>query len=501
MTDSNDRVGPLGRPSLISRRAILRAGGIGTAAIAGGSSLLNWARPAGAATNLAGAGEEIARTAKELAKGRNITLRILEPSGSLGNIKPVADLWTAATGIKVSYIEVPNGEISQKVLLEAVSKAGSFDIALPAGFSIPDLAASGILVNLDKLAQKHEPAGFRQSILYSASQFYKGNFYGYNTDGDTYLTFYRKDWIEDPKFAKPYSDKFGVPLAVPDSWSELDRQLAFFHQPDKGQYGGALFRSQYFIAWEWWVRFHAKGFFPFTDDLTPQINNEAGIQALAELVAASKSLYPGARTNGLFENFEAYGKGDIYANIGWGGTQKYLDSKSSIKGKTTYGPTPGGSVNGKLLKTPYFNWGWNYVVSTLSPEQEIAYLLTLYATSPELSTIAVRDPDGYFDPFRLEHYTDPEIISLYTPKFLAIHEASMKDSIPDLYMKGQGEYFDALRVNIQAADVGEKTPKAALDQTAREWQRISRRIGRKEQTVQWLFLKSLYPEGIRAQLS
>jgi multiple sugar transport system substrate-binding protein len=192
----------------------------------------------------------------------------------------------------------------------------------------------------------------------------------------------------------------------------LDRQLAFFRQPDKGQYGGALFRSQYFIAWEWWVRFHAKGFFPFTDDLTPQINNEAGIQALAELVAASKSLYPGARTNGLFENFEAYGKGDIYANIGWGGTQKYLDSKSSIKGKRTYGPTPGGSVNGKLLKTPYFNWGWNYVVSTLSPEQEIAYLFTLYATSPELSTIAVRDPDGYFDPFRLEHYTDPEIISL-----------------------------------------------------------------------------------------
>jgi multiple sugar transport system substrate-binding protein len=77
----------------------------------------------------------------------------------------------------------------------------------------------------------------------------------------------------------------------------------------------------------------------------------------------------------------------------------------------------------------------------------------------------------------------------------------MKDSIPDLYMKGQGEYFDALRVNIQATDVGEKTPKAALDRTAREWQRISRRIGRKEQTVQWLFLKSLYPEGIRAQLS
>ena len=42
----------------------------------------------------------------------------------------------------------------------------------------------------------------------------------------------------------------------------------------------------------------------------------------------------------------------------------------------------------------------------------------------------------------------------------------MRDSIPDLYLKGQGEYFDELRVNIQAADVGKKTPKQALDDTA-----------------------------------
>ena len=68
---------------------------------------------------------------------------------SIGNIKPVADRWTADTGIEIKYIEVPLGEIDQKVLLESVSKTGSFDIALPATFGIPDLAESGILVNLD----------------------------------------------------------------------------------------------------------------------------------------------------------------------------------------------------------------------------------------------------------------------------------------------------------------------------------------------------------------
>ena len=133
--------------------------------------------------------------------------------------------------------------------------------------------------------------------------------------------FYRKDWISDPEEQKRYADRYGITLKVPDTWEELDQQLAFFHRPESGRYGGALFRSQYFIAWEWWVRFHAKGFFPFTDDLAPQINNDAGVKALEELAAASKYLYPGARSNGLFENFEAYGKGDSYANIGWGGTQ------------------------------------------------------------------------------------------------------------------------------------------------------------------------------------
>jgi multiple sugar transport system substrate-binding protein len=76
----------------------------------------------------------------------------------------------------------------------------------------------------------------------------------------------------------------------------------------------------------------------------------------------------------------------------------------------------------------------------------------------------------------------------------------MRGCIPDLYLKGQGEYFDVLRVNVQAADTGQKTAKQALDDTARDWDRISRRIGRKGQTVQWRFLKGLYPPAARANL-
>jgi multiple sugar transport system substrate-binding protein len=226
------------------------------------------------------------------------------------------------------------------------------------------------------------------------------------------------------------------------------------------------------------------------------------VQAAEELVKASAYLYPGAKTNGLFENFEAYGQGDKFANIGWGGTQKFLNSeKSKMKGRMLFGSMPGGIVNGELLRTPYFNWGWNYVVSSVSREPEIAYLYTLFACSPKMSTIAVRDPGGYFDPFRGAHYADPEIQKTYSPEFLAAHKESMVNSIPDLYLKGQGEYFDELRVNLTAADAGTKTPKQAMDDTAATWSRITRRMGARSQAVQWKFLKSLYPEKVRNRLT
>lgn len=480
-----------------TRRRFLQGTAAG-AAMALAPSFVMRPRRAAAAASLDTVHIEAAARAKELAAGRAVTLKILEPSGSLGNVKPVADKWTEETGIKVEYIEVPLGEINQKILLEAVSKTGAFDLALPATFGLPDLVESGILVNLDQYAQKYEPEDFQKDALYTVGDYYKGSLYGYQTDGDTYLMFYLKDWLEDPDERKAFADKNGYELKVPETWQELDTMMAHFHRPDEGKFGGALFRTQFFIAWEWWVRFHAKGFYPFDEDLNPLINNDAGVTAAEELVRASQYLYPGARTNGLFENFEAYGQGDKFANIGWGGTQKFLNTdKSKVKGRLAFGPTPGGMVDGKLLRTPYFNWGWNYVVSSVSKEPEIAYLFTLYACSPVMSTIAVRDPGGYFDPFRGAHYKDPEIIKTYSPEFLVVHEASLRGSIPDLYLKGQGEYFDALRVNLQAADVGEKTPKQAMDETARAWERITRRMGARSQKVQWDFLRSQYPAAVR----
>ena len=224
-------------------------------------------------------------------------------------------------------------------------------------------------------------------------------------------------------------------------------------------------------------RFHAKGFFPFDDNIKPQINNDGGVKALEELVAASKFLYPGATSNGLFENFEAYGQGDKFTNIGWGGTQKFLNSdKSKVKGKLGLRQHARRHRQRQAGEDALLQLGLELHRRRARRRSRRSPTSTRsMPAGPEMSTIAVRDPGGYFDPIRGAQYKDPDVIKAYSAEFLVAHEASMRGSIPDLYLKGQGEYFDALRVNIQAADVGKMKPKEALDETARTWERITRR--------------------------
>ncbi len=246
---------------------------------------------------------------------------------------------------------------------------------------------------------------------------------------------------------------------------------------------------------------HAKGYYPLNDELKPQINNEAGIKALEELIHVSQFLEPEVNVNGLFENFESFSQGNKFCNIGWGGSQKYFNGpESKVKDNLVYSPAPGGIINDRLIRTPMFNWGWNYTVSSQSKEKEIAYLFSLFACSPYISTLAISEPSGYFDPFRQEHYDAPQIIDTYTKEFLSAHRESMSRSIPDFYLKGQGEYMAALKENLINAYRQKLSPKQALDLTAKQWQRISAKIGIESQNEQWQFLKSTYPSELREVL-
>lgn len=429
------------------------------------------------------------------------TLRVLYPKGCLANLQPVIKEFTAASGVQV----VPQ-ETDLDTIAETMSRStfldgskSSFDIALPPTFSIPNLVDAGVVRALDDLSNKYKKLSQFPS-LYTLGDAYDDKLYGYQTDGDVYLLFLRRSWLENPDHQKQYQDKFGRKLEVPRTWEELDRQMAFFHDPNNGRYGGCLFRHKDYAHWEYWIRLHGQGVYPFDNQLNPQISKPAGLNALDQLKKATPYLHPSVTKNGLFENFEEYAKGHSYANLGWGGSQKYFRSpKSKIKNDLIIVKPPGGRFGSRDISMSYFNWGWNYVVHSKSQNPELAYLFCLFATSPKISKLAVAE-NGYFDPFRLEHFDHKPIVDAYGKDFLDTQKAALAGAIPDLYLKGQGHYLYALKQAIHLTVSRHVSAAAAMKSADNKWLQLSKKVGVDYQLKQWHHLQSKYPPELRKVL-
>lgn len=444
--------------------------------------------------------QDIVAEVRWLSQNQAVKMNLLIPNGSEGNVRPVAKAFSAATGVELNFIEVAVDDINTRMMLDALGEKGTFDIALPATFGLPDLVQAGALLDLSGLHRKYAPADISKGALYTVGNLYDGRLYGYQTDGDVYVMFYNHEFMAGDE-AKRFEDRFGYTMSTPQSWSALDHMMEYFYRPQEEKFGGALFRTPAYIGWEYWLRLHAKGILPFDLDMEPRLEEDGAVEALEELVRASQWQYPGANRNGLFDNWRAYASGNIFANIGWGGSQKFFQGpQSKVKGKLTFGATPGGIHNGNPLPVSYFNWGWNYTVSRFSRQPEIAYLFALYATSPRQSTIAVRNREGYFDPFRQEHYEDEDIREIYSDAFLKVHRAGMINALPDLYLGGQGEYLSALQNAVHQVNAGELSARFGLAQCVDEWRRVTRSQGRAKQARQWKSLIRSYPNDYLTKL-
>ncbi|RAK09434.1 multiple sugar transport system substrate-binding protein [Salipiger aestuarii] len=301
--------------------------------------------------------------------------------------------------------------------------------------------------------------------------------------------FYHRDRLEDATEWARYADQTGTPRDIPLTWETPDRQMAFFHRPNEGRFGGCLFRTASYAAWEWWARFHALRGLPFDDDGMAAILNDAGIGALEAMIASSAHLT--GSDLALFDNWARYNRGDIYANIGWGGTQKALNRRGAgLRGRVAHGPLPGG----KDLPLACFNWGWSYVIARNCPAPELAYAFCRHAVSPGPSSDTVAAPEGVFDPFRPEHYAAPRIIDAYGPSFLAEHRKAMADPIPDLYIARRNEDFESLTMWLLRALARQSDPETALRNIAARWNIITEQVGADQQRDRWLNLRATYPD-------
>jgi len=386
------------------------------------------------------------------------------------------DRFEKETGIKIKVIEMAPEAIYEKEMTEFTAQSGAYDVVQFNPAWIADYSYH--LEPLQSLAEKYN-LGFKlEDIMPIFRELYcswGGVWYGMPWDGDTHMVYYRKDQFE----------KYG--LTPPKTWDKYRDIAAFFDErdwDDDGQieYGEASYLKRGRTYWWFLGRLAGYGGNYFDENMNPLINSEAGVKALENLLATIPYMPPGVLNYAYMEVRTAYVKGDVAMCLQWTCVGKAAENpeESKIVGKTGYTVFP----QGKTM----IAGGWDLGIPKYSKHKGAAATFIHFITRPDISLDIVIDPNTSLDPYRVSHYNSPKFRAAWPTagEYLDAIKANLRQGFPDLLIPGAAEYMDALDYQLTLAYAGQKSARDALNDAAKEWKEITKRLGSEEQKKAWL---------------
>ncbi len=477
---------PLGRRDFLFDSAKLMA-----AATAAGPFFMA-AKQAAAAERASLGGDPIASGAAAAAKknfnGVGITKiaesgpQALEPKNFSG------PLWKKLTGGSVSVVEAPFANIHSKALAEHLAKSGALDVIDTSPAWIPEFADRGVIIPIDQLVAKYKAKATFNDLhpLYRLLSKYKGKTWGFFDDGDVWNLYYRKDIFGNPKLKKAYKAKFKRDLRVPTSWHEFDETAQFItdqmapnvYGANEGRALGNPGNQFYFFQ-----QFRNRGgrFFD-SKTMKSQINNALGVGAMTDIMKELKASSPGIEKLDFVSSWGLWLNGKTAMIYAWPPTGRISENyaqrdkafaflpKSKIVGKTGYALMPGknGEHAGSFIQC----------VAADSKNKEAAFLYALWATSPSISLQRVMLPYTLRDPYRISHYKSKAYRALWpsAKEYLITLAEAANNAVIDMQMTGAADYANALDREMTAIYAG-KDVKKGLDDAAKEWDSVTKKLG------------------------
>lgn len=165
-----------------------------------------------------------------------VTLRIAEHPGP--HVAPMEEyfipLYRELTGVNIIMEVLPPDQLWQKMQLEARAGTNYYDIGYhsPGWFGFYYESVAG----LDDLIAEHgfDLNQYSQAVIDSHMvnpMLRPGEIIAIARNPQTPIYAYRKDWFEHPDEQAAFQERFGRPLAPPQTWEELYDIAVFFTRP------------------------------------------------------------------------------------------------------------------------------------------------------------------------------------------------------------------------------------------------------------------------------
>jgi len=439
-------------------------------------------------------------------------------SGPAGQVECILN-WTAdweeETGATVLVNPIPFSDVDSKVLTATGTGTFLADVYYLGSQTAGQLMGAGQVLEV--------PAEYQESLglddipeIYNQFQLsWNGKMYGIPWDGDMLMLNYRSDLLADPTFQQAFKEQFGSDLAAPQSWTEYANIAEFFSGKDwdgdgATDYGLVELPMRRNHAWNGFLS-RATGYAKHPDDpafffdpetMTPRINNPGFVKALDDWTNALQWGPPDMLAYDWAANAQSFIGGHAALNIQWGdiGPMSVDPEASVVKDKVGFDTVPGSTEVWNPAtdawetmvtpnKAPFAGFGgWIYVVPALTRNADASFDLASHLGSPEVRLKAVTTPGCGANPSSLAQL-DPAVwvAAGFSAEAADAYTRAIEDSLTDpnvvfdLRIPGIQDYKDSLEIAITKALSGEASSRAALDEAAAEWERITDRLGRDQQ--------------------
>jgi len=446
---------------------------------------------------------------------------IVTQQGAIGDpARKYGEEWAAKTGATVEVQQFAFSDLFPKILTALQTKTGEFDVLLYASDWMGDIAGGGYVLPVPDDVKKAIEWDDVMPLYRERIADWGGTTFAIPFDGDSHMMYYRKDLVNaQSKYAADFKAKYGFELAKPKTWTQYKAIAEFFQgkevdtagtsAPIYGVAEALRKKAQSF----WFLMDRAAGYskmpgdpyFFFDENMKPLVNNPGWVQGLQDWVDIYKCCASPDMINFDVVNVRAvFPAGQSVFGMDWGDVGPItIDPKASvIKGLAGFGVTPGAEkywdrkagkwvdAQGGVNYAPFIAYGgWVASVTKDSKNADAAWDYLKFFTGKDLAGVMATTGGTGVNPLRKSQFDN---LALWTGA--GFDEASAKEylqaiidtindpnAVVDLRIPGAFEYFDALDAGIAKAITGEAQPKAALDEVAATWDKITERLGRDKQ--------------------
>ena len=373
--------------------------------------------------------------------------------------------WEKDTGAKVNILSKKNHfELDKEIKSDMAS--GSISWCVGSNHSSFAPQYPDLYTDLGKLLPKEEIGQFVDSTIQAST-----------IDGrlimlpraqfDVSALYYQKSLYKDEAKKTAFKAKYGYDLAPPKTWKEVSDQAIFFSNPPNF-FGTQFPGKEEAINGRFFEMLVAEGGEYLDKDGKPAFNSEAGVRALDWFVNMYKAkAVPAGTTNYLWDDLGAgFASGSIALDLDWPGWATYFnDPKSSkVAGNVGVVVQPVGS-SGK-------HTGWSghhgFSVTEACAHKDAAASLVWFLTNDDSQkleaangTLPTRKAVWEWD--IQQAASDP-----YKKEVLSTFQESMKYAFPVPRTPQWIEISNVVYPELQAAILGDKTSKQALDTAAQK---------------------------------